>query len=88
MGPISFVFAVAIMSVCMRQLLTPNRRGFFLNDESISHPYRPSSVPDYMLYTIGFLVPVSVVSQNFHKPQVRTRRSLESSKSPFWLAHT
>ncbi|RUS82685.1 hypothetical protein EGW08_009522, partial [Elysia chlorotica] len=55
---VTIILSVAILSVSMRKLLTPNKRGFFLNDKSISHPYRGSSVPDYMLYTTGFLVPV------------------------------
>ncbi|GFN98742.1 phospholipid phosphatase 1 [Plakobranchus ocellatus] len=71
------------MSVCMRQLLTPNKRGFFLNDESISHPYHVSSVPNYMLYTIGFLVPVGVM---FLMEGVYIRQSMDNHRIHRFLA--
>ncbi|KAK3771603.1 hypothetical protein RRG08_018325 [Elysia crispata] len=74
---ITIILSVAIMSVCMRKMLTPNKRGFFVNDESISHPYHVSSVPNYMLYTIGFLVPVFVM---FVVEAVYIRRCMDNHR--------
>ncbi|XP_055624774.1 putative phosphatidate phosphatase [Toxorhynchites rutilus septentrionalis] len=39
----------------------PYERGFFCDDESLMHPFRDSTVTNWMLYIIGIAVPVLVI---------------------------
>ncbi|KAF4524297.1 hypothetical protein B566_EDAN005353 [Ephemera danica] len=39
----------------------PFKRGFFCNDESISHPYRENTIASLALYFIGFGVPIFII---------------------------
>ncbi|XP_040577035.1 phospholipid phosphatase 1 isoform X2 [Lepeophtheirus salmonis] len=39
----------------------PVERGFFCDDESLSHPYHDSTIPTYALYITGFGFPLVVV---------------------------
>lgn len=36
----------------------PYERGFYCGDESISYPFHPSTVPSFLLYTVGFGLPI------------------------------
>ena len=38
------------------------RRGFFCNDDSIRFPYKPDTVPEFVLILIIFFLPVKIVS--------------------------
>lgn len=40
----------------------PYKRGFFCDDESLKHPFHDSTVRNWMLYFIGAVIPVGVVS--------------------------
>lgn len=40
----------------------PYKRGFFCDDESLKHPFKDSTVRNWMLYIIGLVIPVGVVS--------------------------
>ncbi|OXU27387.1 hypothetical protein TSAR_013851 [Trichomalopsis sarcophagae] len=47
------------MTVLMFYLFgKPYKRGFFCNDESLSHPYHDSTVTSPMLYVIGLFLPI------------------------------
>lgn len=51
------------MTVLMFYLFgTPYKRGFFCNDESLSHPFHESTVTSPMLYVIGLFLPICTVS--------------------------
>lgn len=39
----------------------PYERGFFCDDESLMHPFHDSTVTNWMLYIIGFAVPIVVI---------------------------
>ncbi|KAG7209722.1 hypothetical protein KM043_011356 [Ampulex compressa] len=50
---------VVSMAVLMFFLLgKPYRRGFFCHDESLYHPFRPSTVTSAMLYVTGLFLPI------------------------------
>lgn len=42
----------------------PYKRGFFCNDESLRHPFHESTIRNWMLYIIGLILPIIVVSWN------------------------
>lgn len=42
----------------------PYQRGFFCDDESISYPYRDSTVPGVVLYFVCLVIPMALVSTN------------------------
>ncbi|XP_030559970.1 putative phosphatidate phosphatase isoform X1 [Drosophila novamexicana] len=39
----------------------PYKRGFFCDDESLKHPFKDSTVRNWMLYIIGLVIPVGVI---------------------------
>ncbi|KAH8407657.1 hypothetical protein KR222_009484 [Zaprionus bogoriensis] len=39
----------------------PYKRGFFCDDESLMHPFKESTVRNWMLYVIGLVIPVGVI---------------------------
>ncbi|XP_023171536.2 putative phosphatidate phosphatase isoform X2 [Drosophila hydei] len=39
----------------------PYKRGFFCDDESLKHPFKESTVRNWMLYIIGLVIPVGVM---------------------------
>lgn len=40
----------------------PYKRGFFCDDESLKHPFHDSTVKSWMLYIIGLVLPIGMVS--------------------------
>lgn len=40
----------------------PYERGFFCDDESLMHPFHESTVRNWMLYIIGLVLPIVLVS--------------------------
>lgn len=52
---IIIVGLVAIPLLLFNQLATPFHRGFFCNDESIRYPYKDSTIPSSVLYSVGFI---------------------------------
>ncbi|KAM8713046.1 hypothetical protein ACLKA7_013373 [Drosophila subpalustris] len=39
----------------------PYKRGFFCDDESLKHPFKDSTVRNWMLYFIGLVIPIGVM---------------------------
>lgn len=56
-------FAVGFPILFFKLLGEPYKRGFFCDDESLMHPFKESTVRNWMLYIIGLVIPVSVVSR-------------------------
>ncbi|OWF50673.1 phospholipid phosphatase 3-like [Mizuhopecten yessoensis] len=48
------VGSVALCAGLVHLLMTPYRRGFYCDDESISYPYHSSTIPSTVLYLVGF----------------------------------
>jgi phosphatidate phosphatase len=40
---------------------SPTERGFFIDDDSLSYPYKMDTVPDWLLYTMGFSIPIVLI---------------------------
>ena len=45
-------------------LIKPVQRGFFCDDTSIQYPFRPDTVPMWLLGIYGGVVPVLIVSKS------------------------
>lgn len=41
----------------------PYQRGFFCSDDSIKYPFHHSTITSTVLYTVGFVLPISCVSR-------------------------
>ncbi|XP_060073965.1 phospholipid phosphatase 3-like [Ylistrum balloti] len=48
------VGSVALCAGLVHQFMTPFRRGFYCDDESISYPFHKSTIPSTALYVVGF----------------------------------
>jgi hypothetical protein len=58
----AFCVAVGLPLLIFKLWGQPYKRGFFCNDESISHPFRDSTVTSEMLYVTGFAIPIAIVN--------------------------
>lgn len=56
------LFSVGFPILLFFLLGDPYKRGFFCDDESLMHPFKESTVRNWMLYVIGLVIPVGVVS--------------------------
>ncbi|KAH8391133.1 hypothetical protein KR215_007560, partial [Drosophila sulfurigaster] len=67
------------------------KRGFFCDDESLMHPFKESTVKNWMLYFIGLVIPVGVVLiveilRSKDKDLNTTRRYIyQGYRIPDWL---
>lgn len=53
---------LAIPLLIFQLFVTPYKRGFYCDDESIRYPYRDSTVSRQMLIVVGLVIPVVLVS--------------------------
>ncbi|CAB0012180.1 unnamed protein product [Nesidiocoris tenuis] len=53
--------AVALPILIFRLFVTPVKRGFFCDDESIRYPFKESTVPNIALYVVGLGLPLIVM---------------------------
>ena len=56
------LFSGGIILLLFKVAGSPYRRGFFCDDESLKHPFHDSTVTSGMLYGIGFVLAVVLVS--------------------------
>lgn len=49
---------MAVLSSCCE----PHTRGFFCNDLSLRHPYKESTIQNWMLYLMCVVLPISTVN--------------------------
>ncbi|XP_059156019.1 putative phosphatidate phosphatase isoform X3 [Physella acuta] len=76
---------MAVISVCMRNFLSPHKQGFFKDDESLMHPYHSSTIPSYVLYIVGFLVPpaVMLLVELIHVKNIKLKRGNAKNSALF-----
>lgn len=78
---IYFYFPVGLPILCMFLWGKPYKRGFFCDDESIKHPFHESTVKSWMLWIIGFVLPVFMVSWNLsYKKSYKKDREQKNKK--------
>lgn len=51
----------ALPLLIFHEFVTPYKRGFYCDDESIRYPYRPSTVTRQMLIIVGILIPTILI---------------------------
>lgn len=56
---ILLVFAIPL--VYFKKFGKPYKRGFFCNDQSLMHPFKESTIKNWMLYFIGLVIPLCVI---------------------------
>ena len=59
------VFAVALPIVVLKGAVTPYQRGFFCDDQSLTHPEKADTIPTWLLvvsFGFGTILIVSVAS--------------------------
>ncbi|KAK7865090.1 hypothetical protein R5R35_014626 [Gryllus longicercus] len=52
------LFVVALPILLFYYYGQPYERGFFCDDESLRHPFKPSTITSGMLYVLGMLLPI------------------------------
>lgn len=57
-----FLFSVGLPVLAFFLWGDPYKRGFFCDDESLMHPFKDSTIRNWMLYIIGLILPVGLVS--------------------------
>lgn len=67
--------------------VSPKRRGFFCNDETIKYPFHQSTIPNYVLYIFGFSIPFSVIviTEIMSNRKVRTSGTFLFRPAPLWV---
>ena len=62
-GLMNFVIliAVAIPIAVLRFCVDPVKRGFFCNDESLSHPLKENTVSNTALIIVGLTLPIVII---------------------------
>lgn len=58
----SFLISASLPLLILFVTVDPYNRGFFCDDESLMHPYKDSTVKNWMLYILGFVLPIAIVS--------------------------
>lgn len=65
-------FAVSLPSLILEVSVYPFKRGFFCDDESISHPYKEDTITMFTVAFVGITLPVVVVSRgDFASPTIK-----------------
>jgi len=52
---------MGIVILILDQIWTPNRRGFFENDQNLAYPYHGSTVPSHYLHVVGVIIPFFLI---------------------------
>uniref|UniRef100_A0A914I1P9 Phosphatidic acid phosphatase type 2/haloperoxidase domain-containing protein n=1 Tax=Globodera rostochiensis TaxID=31243 RepID=A0A914I1P9_GLORO len=55
------ILCLAVPLLIFHEWVTPYKRGFYCDDESIRYPYRPSTVSRQMLIVIGIMIPTLLI---------------------------
>ncbi|XP_011210385.2 putative phosphatidate phosphatase isoform X1 [Bactrocera dorsalis] len=55
------LLCVGFPILCFYLWGTAYQRGFFCDDESLKHPFKPSTIRNWMLYFIGLVLPIGLI---------------------------
>ena len=58
-------FSVWTATILIRKYAAPFEQGFFIDDQSLMHPIKESTISALVLYGVGFGVPFLTVSLYF-----------------------
>lgn len=81
------LLVVGLVCLLFKLVAVPYHRGFYCDDDSINKPYKESTVPSSVLYSVGFALAYLVICVTELCSQRRHKRSSEYSEYvPFkWL---
>ena len=79
--------AVGLACLLFKLVASPYRQGFYCDDDSISKPYKDSTVPSWVLYSVGFALAylVIIITECFNDRKERRSglRRCEKSRYKF-----
>ena len=52
---------LALPILLLDRIGSPTERGFFIDDDSLSYPYKIDTVPNWLLYMMGFGIPMVLI---------------------------
>ena len=52
---------LALPILLLELIGSPTERGFFFDDDSLSYPYKIDTVPNWLLYMMGFGIPMVLI---------------------------
>lgn len=55
------VTVTALPILILKLTGVPTKRGFFVDDESLAHPYFSSTIPSWLLYLVGLGMPIIII---------------------------
>jgi len=71
--------AVGLAILCFKLAVPPYRRGFYCDDDSINKPYKDSTVPSSVLYSVGFALAYLVAAvTEWYNYRHKKRSGMES----------
>ena len=84
---VDFLCLAAVGFTCLgfKLAATPYKRGFYCDDDSINKPYKESTVPSAVLYSVGFAVAylVILVTECFHQRQDKSSKKTRREKEHY-----
>lgn len=84
---VDFLCLAAVGFTCLgfKLAATPYKRGFYCDDDSINKPYKESTVPSAVLYSVGFAVAylVILVTECFHQRQGKSSKKTRREKEHY-----
>ncbi|CAH3195329.1 unnamed protein product [Porites evermanni] len=84
---VDFLCLAAVGFTCLgfKLAATPYKRGFYCDDDSINKPYKESTVPSSVLYSVGFAVAylVILVTECFHQRQEKSSKKTRLEKDHY-----
>lgn len=71
--------AVGLAILCFKLAVPPYRRGFYCDDDSINKPYKDSTVPSSVLYSVGYALAFLVAAvTEWYNYRHKKRSGMES----------
>lgn len=84
----SFLFSACLIFALIYLIVKPFQRGFHCDDTSIQYPYKPDTIPMWLLAVYGGVGPIIIVRFRFRKHFKRKFFSISLSSSNFgWFVH-
>lgn len=58
---LSALTILGVLFLVFKYLIHPSKTGFYCNDYSVNLPYHSSTVPNYLLFIISYLIPCAII---------------------------
>lgn len=75
------MLSVGIALLLFKFVIPPFKRGFYCDDQTINKPYKDSTVPSSVLYAVGFVLALMVVSSTeLYNSRAKKRRGVKGEQ--------